>query len=121
MLSPTLFNIFLEGIMTDALEQHEGVVNIGGRTITNLRFADGIDRLAREEQELADLVESLDKKSTSYCIETSAEKTKLMTNNRNGIATDIRARREKLKLSTSSNTLAQSYQMKDQSQKSCKG
>ena len=41
--SPTLFNIFLERIMTDALEDHEGTVSIGGRTITNLRFADDID------------------------------------------------------------------------------
>ena len=42
LLSPTLFNIFLERIMTDALEDHQGTVSIGGRTITNLRFADDI-------------------------------------------------------------------------------
>ena len=41
--SPTLFNLFLERIMTDALEDHEGTVSIGGRTITSLRFADDID------------------------------------------------------------------------------
>ena len=35
LLSPTLFNIFLERIMTDALEDYEGTVSIGGRTITN--------------------------------------------------------------------------------------
>ena len=74
----------------------EGTVSIGGRTITNLRFADDIDGLAGEEQELADLLESLDKTSTSYGMEISAEKTKLMTNNRHGIATDIRARGGKL-------------------------
>ena len=64
LLSPTLFNIFLERIMTDALEDHEGTVSIGGRTITNLRFADDIDGLAGEEEELANLVERLDKAST---------------------------------------------------------
>ena len=37
LLSPTLFYIFLERIMTDAFEDHEGTVSIGGRTITNLR------------------------------------------------------------------------------------
>ena len=42
LLSPTLFNIFLERIMTDAFEDHEGTVSIGGRTITSLRFADNI-------------------------------------------------------------------------------
>ena len=41
--------------MTDALEDHEGTVSIGCRTITNLRFADDIDGLAGEE-ELANLV-----------------------------------------------------------------
>ena len=61
LLSPTLFNIFLERITTDALEDHEGTVGIGGGTITTLRFADDIDGLAREEEELAKLVERLDK------------------------------------------------------------
>ena len=67
--------------MTDALKNHEGTVSIGGRTITNLRFADDIDGLAEEEEELAKLVEHLDKASTTYGMEFSAEKTKLMTNN----------------------------------------
>ena len=31
--SATLFNIFLERITTDALEDHEGTVSIGGRTV----------------------------------------------------------------------------------------
>ena len=56
LLSPTLLNIFLERIMTDALEDHEGTVSIGSRTITNLRFADDIDGLVGEEEELANLV-----------------------------------------------------------------
>ena len=42
LLSPTLFSIFLERIMTDALEDHEGTVSNGGRAITNLCFADDI-------------------------------------------------------------------------------
>ena len=46
LLSSTLFNIFLERIMTEALENHEGAVSIGGRTITNLHFADDIDGFA---------------------------------------------------------------------------
>ena len=53
LLSPTLFNIFLERIMTDTLEDHEGTVSIRGRIVTNLRFADDIDGLADEEEELA--------------------------------------------------------------------
>ena len=41
--------------MTDALENHEVTVSIGGGTITNLRFADDINGLAGEE-ELANLM-----------------------------------------------------------------
>ena len=76
MLSPTLFNIFLERIMSDALEDHEGTVSIGSKTITNLKFADDIDGLAGSEEELANLVKRLDKTSTSYGIQISAEKNK---------------------------------------------
>ena len=76
--------------MTVALEDHEGTVSIGGRTITNLRFADDIDGLAREEEELVNLVERLDKTSTAYGMEISAKKTKLMTNNTSGINTEIK-------------------------------
>ena len=61
VLSATLFNIFLERIMSDALEEHDGKVSIGGRNITNLRFADDIDALAEEEKKLEALLESLDK------------------------------------------------------------
>ena len=84
----TLFNIFLERIMTDALEDHEGTVSIGGRTITNLCFADDIHGLAGEEEEMSNSVERLDKASTAFGMEISAEKTKLMTNNINGINRD---------------------------------
>ena len=42
-------------IMTDALEGHESTVSIGGRTITNLRFADDIDGLPGEELPLSSL------------------------------------------------------------------
>ena len=42
LLSPTIFNIFLERIMADAVEDHKSIVSIGGRKISNLRFADDI-------------------------------------------------------------------------------
>ena len=101
LLSHTLLNIFLERIMTDTLEDHEGTVSIGGRTITNLRFADDIDGLAGEEEELATLVECLDKASTAYGMEISAEKTKLMTNNTSGINTEVKVNGQTLETVTS--------------------
>lgn len=96
LLSPTLFNVFLERIIDDALEDHEGTVSIGGRTITNLRFADDIDGLAGNEDELASLVEHLDKASSAFGMEISAKKTKLMTNNPHGIVRDIQVSGTKL-------------------------
>ena len=78
--------------MTDASRDHEGTVSIGGKIITNLRFADDIDGLAGEEEELANLVERLDKASTAYGMEICAKKTKLMTNNTSGINTAIKRR-----------------------------
>ena len=97
-LSPTLFNIFLERIMTDAREDHEGTVS---RTITNLRFANDIDGFAEEEEELAKLVEHLDKASSVYCTEISAEKTKLMTNRASVIYSEIKINGQKLETVTS--------------------
>ena len=67
-----LQHIFLERIIIGALEDHEGTVSIGGRTVTNLRYADDIDGLAGEEEELAKLVERVDKASTAYSMEVSA-------------------------------------------------
>ena len=43
-----LLQHFLESSMYNALKEHGGKVNIGGRTIINLRFADDIDVLAGE-------------------------------------------------------------------------
>ena len=67
--------------MTDTLENHEGTVGIGGRTISNLCFADDIDGLAGQEEELAD--------------------DKLMTNNTSGINTEIKVNGQKLETVTS--------------------
>ena len=85
LLSPTLFNIFLERIMTDAVEDHQGTVSIGGRTITNVRF-----------NELVSLVDRLDRTSAAFGMEISVEKTKLMTNNANGISIDIKIKGKKI-------------------------
>ena len=65
ILSPTLFNIFLERIMTDALEEHHGMISIGGRNINSQRFADDIDALAEDQQELEALVKVSTKSAQS--------------------------------------------------------
>ena len=59
--------------MADALDDHKWTVSTGGRTISNLRFADDIDGLAGSELELANLVDRLDETSTACGMEISAE------------------------------------------------
>ena len=90
-------------IMTDTLEDHEGTISIGlgGRTITNLHITDDVNGIAGEEEELAKLVESLDKTSTAYGMEIIAEETRLMTNNNSGINTEIKVNGQKLEAVTS--------------------
>ena len=83
LLSPTLFNIFLEDIMNDALSNHTGSIKINGRNITNLRFADDIDGLAGSEEELINLTECLFKSANRFGMEINPSKTKLMLNDDN--------------------------------------
>ena len=100
--------------MPDALEEHDGTVSIGGRNITNLRFADDIDALAEEEQELEAIVESLHKTFTKYKMEISAEKAKLITNSANGIQRET-------KVKGHSSTMEQLVQMVAPNQRFSKG
>ena len=66
LLSPTLFNNFLERIVCEAWDGHEGSVSIGGRPITNFRFADDIVVNAEEEEEAGVLIDRLDRTTTRY-------------------------------------------------------
>ena len=84
-------------------------VSIGHRKITNLRFADDIDALVEEEQELEALVESLDKTCTRYKTEISAEKAKLMKNSIDGIQSDIKGTDQKQATLQASNTSEQLF------------
>ena len=61
-----------------------------------MRFADDIDALAEEEQELEVPAESLDKTCIRCKMELSAEKTKLMANGANGIQREIKVKGQKL-------------------------
>ena len=76
LLSPTLFNIFLERIMCEALDDHEGSVSIGGQLITNFRFVDDLVVNAEEEEEAGVLVDCHDTTTTRYKMEIDPDKKK---------------------------------------------
>ena len=99
--------------MCDALAEHDRIVSKGGRNITNLRFADDIDALAKKEQEQEALVERLDKTCTSYKMEISVGRTKVTTNSAYGIQMKVNVKGQKLGSSTSE----QLFQMMAQNQR----
>ena len=73
--------------MTDGLQ-------IGGRKITNLRYADDIILLATSEAELQELVDRLDRVSRKYSLLINVDKTKVMASD--GIACRILIQNELL-------------------------
>ena len=89
LLSPVLFNIFLEKIMQETLEDHVTSISIGGRPICNLRFADDIDLMGGSNNELQDLTNKLANRAGAYGMEISAEKSKTMVNSTNDISANI--------------------------------
>ena len=56
ILSPYLFNLYVEYIMRNAgLEEPQAGINIAGRNISNLRYADDTTLMAESEEELKNL------------------------------------------------------------------
>ncbi|GFS13192.1 endonuclease-reverse transcriptase [Elysia marginata] len=78
LLSPVLFNIFLERIIQDTLHQHSPTISIGGRPVCNLRFTDDIDLIAGSQAELQVLTDRLVTSSKAFEMEVSSEKSKVM-------------------------------------------
>ena len=82
--------------MCEALDDHEGSVSIGGRLITNFRFADDIVVNAEEEEKAGILIDRLDRTTTRYKMEIGPDKTKVMTNNPNGFQREIKIKGQRL-------------------------
>ena len=96
LLSPVLFNLFLENIMIESLQNHHTTISINGRPLCNLRFADDIDLMGGSEDELQHLTDSLAERSSAYGMEISTEKSKVMINSVNDIHANIIMNGEKL-------------------------
>ena len=98
LLSPTLFNIMLEQIMNDTLDIHIRTLNIGGRIIKNLRFADDIDGLAGSKYKLNRLIRKINLTSRAYGMEINAIKTQIITNSEGKFTSEIKINNEPLKI-----------------------
>ena len=66
--------------MQVTLQNHELSIQIGGRPISNLRFADDINVLAGSEAELQSIPDSLEKAATSFGMEIRHIKSKTLVN-----------------------------------------
>ena len=75
VLSPHLFNILAEMVMRDTLDGFQGGLQIRGRIVTNLRYADDIILLATSEVELQELVYRLDRVSRKYSLLINVDRT----------------------------------------------
>ena len=82
--------------MCETFDENEGSVSIGGRLITNFRFADAIIVNVEEEEEAGVLVDRLDTTTTKYKMEIGPDKTKVMTNNPNGFQRKIKIKCQRL-------------------------
>ena len=81
LLSPVLFNLYIEYIMQEDLHNFNGAISTNGREISILRFEDDIDLIAGTEEELQELT-TLERRARVYGMEISAEKSKIMVNSR---------------------------------------
>ena len=79
MLSPCLFNFYAEYIMQNAeLEEAQSGIKIAGRTINNLRYADGTTLMAESEEELKSLLMKVKEESEKVGLKLNIQKTKIM-------------------------------------------
>ena len=79
LLSPDLFNLFLENIMSEAFAECTDLgINIDGCRLKDLRFADDIALLADSEEDLQTLINKVHEISKKYGMEISIPKTKTM-------------------------------------------
>ena len=79
LLSPCLFNLYAEYIMRNAgLEEAQAGIQIAGRNINNLRYADDTTLMAESEEELKSLVMKVKEESEKVSLKLNIQKTKIM-------------------------------------------
>ena len=77
-LSPVLFNIYIEELNREAMEDMEEGIKIGGKMIKALRFADDQAMMANSQEGLQQMMDRLNTVSTEYGMKINIKKTKVM-------------------------------------------
>ncbi|KAI8433901.1 hypothetical protein MSG28_015827 [Choristoneura fumiferana] len=78
ILSPLLFNAYTEHIMRIALENWTDGIPIGGKNISNLRYADDTTLLATSEDKIGELLTRIETVSLEFGLKLNRTKTKIM-------------------------------------------
>ena len=79
ILSPCLFNFYVEYIKRNAgLDEAQAGINIAGRNINNLRYADDTTLMAESEEELKSLLMNVKVESEKVGLKLNIQKTKIM-------------------------------------------
>ena len=79
MLSPCLFNLCAEYIMSNAgLDEAQAGIKIAGRNISKLRYADDTTLMAESEEELKSLLIKVKEESEKVGLKLNIHKTKIM-------------------------------------------
>ena len=79
ILSPCLFNLYAEYFMRNAgLEEAQAGIQIAGRNINNLRYADDTTLMAESEEELKNLLMKVKQESEKVGLKLNIQKTNIM-------------------------------------------
>ena len=77
LISSTLFAIYIEEMMNEAMEPMKAFgIKVGGQRIRDIRFADDQEMLANTKEELQELIDRLNETSNKYNRRLNVEKTK---------------------------------------------
>ena len=79
ILSPCLFNLYADYIMrNDGLKGAQAGIQIAGRNISNLRYADDTTLMAENEEKLKSLLMKVKEESETVGLKVNIQKTKIM-------------------------------------------
>ena len=79
ILSPCLFNLYAEYIMRNTgLDEAQAGIQIAGRNINNLKYADDTTLMAKSNKELKSLLMKVKEESEKVGLKLNIQKTKIM-------------------------------------------
>ena len=76
-MSPSLFNLYSEKVINEALKDEDGI-QVNGKYILNIRFADNTVLLASSAKQLQDMTQKVNATCLRYGVLLNKKKTKIM-------------------------------------------